>query len=126
MNAFEQFLWENHLKQVDVLRYLGISSSAVSNVIKGKAKFSKANIVKLINNPYGWNTSMLESLIDDEGIGSLIPRQQVYKPEEKQPVLQESADSWYKMMFVELSKRVAEQDELIAKLQARIKELENQ
>lgn len=128
MNVFEKFLWANRLKQVDVIKYLGISSAAVSSVAKGKTKFSKFNLVKLINNPYGWDTSMLVPLLDEDEMGSIIPRQQIEEPTKKQEELEDSGignDSWYRMMFVELSKRVAEQDATIARLQERIKELEN-
>lgn len=53
------FLEANNLKQVDLARYLGVSESAVSSMINGKSKPSKGNLIKIINNPHGWNVSML-------------------------------------------------------------------
>lgn len=53
------FLEANNLKQVDLARYLGVSESAVSSMINGKSKPSKGNLIKMINNPHGWNVSML-------------------------------------------------------------------
>ena len=55
-----EFLKVNSLKQVDLARYLGITEAAISNVVKGKSEFSKENLIKIINNPYGWDVSLLE------------------------------------------------------------------
>lgn len=53
------FLKVNSLRQVDIARYLGVTEAAISNVVKGKSEFSKENLIKLQDNPYGWDTSML-------------------------------------------------------------------
>ena len=53
------FLEANNLKQVDLARFLGVSESAVSSMIKGKSNPSKENLIKIINNPHGWNVVML-------------------------------------------------------------------
>lgn len=55
-----EFLKANSLKQVELARYLGITEAAISNVVKGKSEFSKENLIKIKNNPYGWDVSMLE------------------------------------------------------------------
>lgn len=55
-----EFLKANSLKQVELARYLGITEAAISNVVKGKSEFSKENLIKIRNNPYGWDISMLE------------------------------------------------------------------
>lgn len=55
-----EFLKANSLKQVELARYLGITEAAISNVVKGKSEFSKENLIKIRNNPYGWDVSMLE------------------------------------------------------------------
>jgi transcriptional regulator with XRE-family HTH domain len=60
MNVRE-FLKANSLKQVELARYLGITEAAISNVVKEKSEFSKENLIKIINNPHGWDTSMLQS-----------------------------------------------------------------
>lgn len=53
------FLKANDLKQRELATYLEITEAAVSNVVKGKSDFSKENLIKILNNPYGWDTSML-------------------------------------------------------------------
>ena len=56
-----EFLRVNKLKQVDLARYLCVTESAISNVVKGKSEFSEENLIKIINNPYGWDTTLLTS-----------------------------------------------------------------
>lgn len=56
---FLRFLETNNLKQVEVADYLGVSKSAISNIVLSKSKPSKENLQKLINNPFGWDTTML-------------------------------------------------------------------
>ena len=64
------FLKVNKLKQVTLARYLSVTESAISNVVKGKSEFSRENLIKIINNPHGWDVSMLTespvSLADPE------------------------------------------------------------
>lgn len=53
------FLKVNHLKQVDLCSYLGISKPYASQIVNGSSKLSSEKLDKLINNPYGWDTTML-------------------------------------------------------------------
>lgn len=55
------FLKANNLKQRELAYYLGVTEAAISNVVKGKASFSKENLIKILNNPHEWDTSMLKS-----------------------------------------------------------------
>lgn len=55
-----EFLKVNSLKQVEIARYLGVTEAAISNVVKGKSEFSDENLIKILNNPYGWDVSMLK------------------------------------------------------------------
>ena len=41
------------------MEYLGVSKGYMSLVISGKKKLSEENFRKLLENPYGWNVSML-------------------------------------------------------------------
>ena len=54
-----EFLKVNNLKQRELSRYLGVTEAAISNVVKGKSFFSDENLIKIINNPHGWDVSML-------------------------------------------------------------------
>lgn len=53
------FLKANSLKQKDLAHYLGVTEAAISNVVKGKSDFAEENLIKILNNPNGWDTSML-------------------------------------------------------------------
>ena len=53
------FLKANSLKQVALARFLGVTEAAISNVVKGKSEFSSENLIKILENPYGWDVSML-------------------------------------------------------------------
>lgn len=55
------FLKVNNLKQVDLARYLCVTEAAISNVVKGKSEFSEDNLIKIVNNPHGWDVTMLTS-----------------------------------------------------------------
>lgn len=67
------FLKVNNLRQVDIARYLGVTEAAISNVVKGKSEFSKENLIKLQENPYGWDTSMLVESSKPELVAELKP-----------------------------------------------------
>lgn len=68
------FLKANSLKQVELARYLGITEAAISNVVKEKSEFSKENLIKIIDNPYGWDTSMLEGQPQPELATDVAPQ----------------------------------------------------
>lgn len=59
MKDFKGFIFYNNINQKDVIEYLGVSKGYMSLVISGKKKLSEDNFRKLIENPYGWDTSML-------------------------------------------------------------------
>ena len=69
-NVIENFLEVNNLKQIDVVRYLGISKPYMSQVVNGTAKLSPERLIKLINNDMGWDTSMLATNIVNQSIGN--------------------------------------------------------
>ena len=59
MKDFKGFIFHNNINQKDVIDYLGVSKGYMSLVISGKKKLSEENFRKLIENPYGWDVSML-------------------------------------------------------------------
>ena len=60
MIDYKKFLKTNHLKQVELANFLGITESAISNVVKGKANLSEENLIKILENDRGWDVSMLQ------------------------------------------------------------------
>lgn len=49
----------NNLTQTKLGEYLGINKSFISTIESDKDPMPKEKLSKLINNPYGWDTSML-------------------------------------------------------------------
>lgn len=62
-NRIRNFLKANHLRQVDIVEYLGISRPYMSQVTNGAANLSPENLERLINNDKGWS---VEALTSDE------------------------------------------------------------
>lgn len=56
---FKRFMFEQKIKQNELAEYLGVSKGYMSLVISGQRKLSEENFSKLINNPFGWDTSIL-------------------------------------------------------------------
>lgn len=61
MLDYKKFLKTNGLKQVELANFLGITESAISNVVKGKANLSEENLIKILENNKGWDVSMLQA-----------------------------------------------------------------
>lgn len=59
MKDFKGFIYHNNLSQKEVMEYLQVSKGYMSLVISGKKKLSEENFRKLIENPHGWDVSML-------------------------------------------------------------------
>lgn len=77
MNVRE-FLKANNLKQRELAYYLGVTEAAISNVVKGKSYFSDENLIKILNNPNGWDVSMLKDTQSRDSKPELVAE---YKPQ---------------------------------------------
>lgn len=58
---FKRFMFEQGIKQSDLAKYLGVSEGYISQVASGKKQLSEENYGKVLNNPFGWDVSMLEN-----------------------------------------------------------------
>jgi transcriptional regulator with XRE-family HTH domain len=58
---FKRFMFEQKIKQYVLAQYLGVSEGYISQVANGKKQLSDENFGKGLNNPYGWDTSILTS-----------------------------------------------------------------
>lgn len=58
---FKRFVFENNIKQSELVEYLNVSKGYISLVVSGKKKLSEENLRKLLNNPFGWDTALLVS-----------------------------------------------------------------
>lgn len=92
------FLKANNLKQRELAHFLGVTEAAISNVVKGKSFFAEENLIKILNNPHGWDTSMLHEQKAQELVAENIPqlsnveillREMLAEKEAKIDVLQE-------------------------------------
>ena len=52
-------MFERKIKQSVLAQYLGVSEGYISQVASGKKQLSDENFSKVLNNPYGWDVSML-------------------------------------------------------------------
>ena len=59
MADLKAFIYVNNIPQKDIAAYLGVSKGYISQTISGKKELSEGNLSKLVNNPYGWDVSML-------------------------------------------------------------------
>lgn len=55
----QQFLITNHLQQTDLIEFLGLSKSTISQAVSGKTNLSYIKLIELIQNDRGWDVSML-------------------------------------------------------------------
>ena len=55
----KEFRIVNNLTQTELGDYLGVQKGFISKIENGKEKLPEAKFRKLLNNPYGWDTSML-------------------------------------------------------------------
>lgn len=56
---FTDFLSANSIDIVDLAKYLGLSKAYMSQIVSGSSKLADSRYQMLIDNPYGWDTSML-------------------------------------------------------------------
>ena len=57
MKDLKQFRKANHLKQADLAEFLEVSRAFIAMVETGKTKMPSEKVSKILNNPYGWDTS---------------------------------------------------------------------
>lgn len=62
MIDIKEFRKANKLTQTEVGNYLGIKKSYFSLIEGGHKSLSKEKLGKLLENPYGWDTSMLTDM----------------------------------------------------------------
>ena len=55
----KEFRIVNNLTQTELGEYLGVLKGFISKIENGKDKLPESKFRKLLNNPYGWDTSML-------------------------------------------------------------------
>jgi transcriptional regulator with XRE-family HTH domain len=118
MKDFKGFIFYNNLSQKEVMKYLQVSKGYMSLVISGKKNLSEENFRKLIENPYGWDTSMLtsnqpevpaeEKPTTENSLLEYLQRKIEKLEREKEELLQENAVLKYENMMLTPRKGDAE------------------
>jgi hypothetical protein len=54
-----EFLHRNRLKSTDLVEFWGVTKGVVSQILNGTTKLPTKRLEELLNNPHGWDTSML-------------------------------------------------------------------
>ena len=113
-----EFLQANGLKQRELAHYLGVTEAAISNVTKGKSDFSEENLIKILKNKQGWDTSMLtsnqpevpaeEKPTTENSLLEYLQRKIEKLEREKEELLQENAVLKYENMMLTPRKGDAE------------------
>lgn len=113
-----EFLQVNGLKQRELAQFLGVTEAAVSNVVKGKSYFSEENLIKILKNDRGWDTSMLagnqpevpaeEKPTSENPLLEYLQRKIEQLEREKEELLQENAVLKYENMMLTPRKGDAE------------------
>lgn len=113
-----EFLQVNGLKQRELAQYLNVTEAAISNVVKGKSYFSEENLIKILKNDRGWDTSMLagnqpevpaeEKPTSDKPLLEYLQRKIEQLEREKEELLQENAVLKYENMMLTPRKGDAE------------------
>ena len=62
----KEFRIANNLTQTELGEYLGVQKAFVSKIENGRDKLPELKFRKLLNNPYGWDVSMLSSIDSTE------------------------------------------------------------
>ena len=55
----DAFLYKNRLKSSDLVEYWGVTKGVVSQILNGTTKLPTKRLEELLNNPHGWDVSML-------------------------------------------------------------------
>jgi hypothetical protein len=54
-----EFLYKNRLKSSDLVEFWGVTKGVVSQILNGTTKLPTKRLEELLNNPHGWDVSML-------------------------------------------------------------------
>lgn len=70
----KEFRIANNLTQTQLGDYLGVLKGFISKIENGKDKMPEPKFRKLLNNPYGWDTSMLTHQSEVATVENPVPQ----------------------------------------------------
>ena len=56
----DEFLYKNRLKSSDLVEFWGVTKGVVSQILNGTTKLPAKRLNELLNNPHGWDVTMLK------------------------------------------------------------------
>ena len=68
----DEFLYKNRLKSSDLVEFWGVTKGVVSQILNGTTKLPTKRLEELLNNPNGWDVSMLTDVQSNEEKPSLV------------------------------------------------------
>lgn len=74
MGTIKEFRKSNKISQVDLAMYLAVTQGFISQLEKGLCPVPISIISKILDNPHGWDVSMLESQPKPELVAETIPQ----------------------------------------------------
>ena len=121
---------ENHLRQVDLARFLGITESSVSSAANGRNNLSEENLSKILNNKEGWDTSALRAgtafiRTGDLSSSVIVQGNNRNSPIDNRHYYSDSPDVLRAQVAI-LDERIKEKDAQIKEKDAQIKEKDAQ
>lgn len=66
----------NNLTQIELGEYLGVQKAFISSIENGRNKLPKAKLTLLLQNPHGWDVSMLPQFRAASGVAQDITQPQ--------------------------------------------------
>lgn len=114
----------NNLTQDKLGDYLGIKKSFISQVESDKVPLPHDKFIKLLNNPYGWDISMLTQRRPLELLDSIRGTHREVTPEQIQSAIKEALNPDEKFLIGYLERKIENQDALIRELYQKIGMLE--
>lgn len=112
----------NGLTQEALGDYLGIKKSFISTIESGKDPMPKDKLTKLLNNPFGWDVSMLKDNTLS-GMDHIRERRQI-SDEQLRSAVRQAVEPTEKFLIGYLERKVSDQEVLIRELYQQIGMLE--
>lgn len=121
---FKRFIFENKIKQSLLAKYLGVSEGYISSVASGRKELSAENLGKVLNNPHGWDVSMLTRESNGLHSESLMGREKSADGLVSSVVGDVLCNSREQLLISYLQEQVKDKDSLIRELYQKIGMLE--
>ena len=125
MTDFQIFINVNKLLKKDVAEYLGVSNAFITKLCDGRKNLPSQKLTLLIDNPNGWDTSMLSAGTQNHNRGVIVNGNNSHSPIDNRQYYSDSPDVLRAQIEI-LDERIKEKDAQIKEKDAQIKEKDAQ